>query len=330
MAGEAEDVLEPGGCFKVVLPHGGQDHVPPQHSAEYGTLMRTVLAPAQQPLEGLGSLSHSVVAVILQHLQGAGGGAATRDVVHLAFSSRALFEAVAAAEPLWQQQCHRLGWSLEWLATLPPGTSSWRYFCGRMALRRRLRCQLSSLARFLDPLSAAAIQRPAAVEQIREVERALQAPLPWELFELYRWCDGQAAERGGVHFLHAARLLSLRELLAAVQERHGPLQTKAAFAQLVRQQSSAHGGSSSAALQPGSSRQAGGWAGEDDAPGCSCSPHAPQGAAAVPQVLLPFTEELRGRKWYCLDTSGRVWLTSGFNTLPVADNLSACILRVLT
>lgn len=133
-----------------------------------------------------------------------------------------------------------------------------------------------------------------------------------------------------MHFLHAARLLSLRELLAAVQERHGPLQTKAAFAQLVRQQSSAHGGSSSAALQPGSSRQAGGWAGEDDAPGCSCSPHAPQGAAAVPQVLLPFTEELRGRKRYCLDTSGRVWLTSGFNTLPVADNLSACILRVLT
>lgn len=75
---------------------------------------------------------------------------------------------------LTRRMAYALFRSLEWLATLPPGTSSWRYFCRRMALRRRLRCQLSSLARFLDPLSAAAIQPPAAVEQIREVERALQ------------------------------------------------------------------------------------------------------------------------------------------------------------
>ena len=67
------------------------------------------------PALGLADLPHTVVAVVLHHLvgSGAGGGASSgtaRDMVALAFCSKAMLQAVAAAEQLWQQQCHRLGW----------------------------------------------------------------------------------------------------------------------------------------------------------------------------------------------------------------------------
>ena len=65
------------------------------------------------PAASLIDLPHSVVARILQLLLGRGAGAGsggTKDCVQLAFSCKAMMEAVAAAEPLWQEQCSRLGW----------------------------------------------------------------------------------------------------------------------------------------------------------------------------------------------------------------------------
>lgn len=76
----------------------------------------------------LAHLPHSVVAVILDHMMNpsspsaagtaaasaaaaaAAASAGLRSVVALAFSSKAMLQAVAAAEPLWRQQCQRLGW----------------------------------------------------------------------------------------------------------------------------------------------------------------------------------------------------------------------------
>lgn len=80
-----------------------------------------------QPQAGLGlaELPHSVVASIMEHLirpqaassstpataaAAAPASAGLRSVVALAFSSKAMLQAVAAAEPLWRQQCQRLGW----------------------------------------------------------------------------------------------------------------------------------------------------------------------------------------------------------------------------
>lgn len=40
-----------------------------------------------------------------------------RDIVHLAFSCKAMLDAVEAADQLWQQQCRRLGW--RYVATVP-------------------------------------------------------------------------------------------------------------------------------------------------------------------------------------------------------------------
>lgn len=54
-----------------------------------------VNAPAAQPPDGDGAAANT---------------AGVKAAVYLAFSCRALMEAVAAAELLWQQQCQRLGW----------------------------------------------------------------------------------------------------------------------------------------------------------------------------------------------------------------------------
>ena len=145
-------------------------------------------------------------------------------------------------------------------------------------------------------------------------------PLPWQLYELYRFCDGQNAERGGVQCLDAARLLSLREMLQATQDRHGPLETARAFAAL----GSGEGGASSASSSS-SEACSGACSGSSGSSGGGQQP--PHDA---PAVLLPFSEELRGRKRFAMDPRGRVWLASGWHTLPVADSLHTLIRRVLT
>ena len=166
----------------------------------------------------------------------------------------------------------------------------------------------------------------------------MQAPLPWELFELYRWCDGQAPERGGVQFFDAARLLGLRELRLAVQERHGPLHKTAEFAALAALPAggSGEGGSRMAGSTAAGGLGSPGWgqaeepAGPGSSGGAGASGRGAPPGEPPPAVLLPVSEEVRGRRRYCLDFSGRVWLASGFNTLPAAPSLSALIRRILT
>lgn len=185
----------------------------------------------------------------------------------------------------------------------------------------------------------------------------MQAPLPWELFELYRLCDGQDRERGGVQFLHEARLLSLPEALAAAQERQGPAALAKAFAALhgagsrTADDSSAaaaagcgaeacrrprcEGGSAGGAAglpcaSGGRVTAAGGstahaWAGREAAASAAVAD-----ASAEPDVLLPFSDELRGRRRYCLDLRGRVWLASGWHAHACAPSLADLLRRILT
>lgn len=154
-----------------------------------------------------------------------------------------------------------------------------------------------------------------------------QMPLPWQLFELYRFCDGQSPERGGIQFLDAARLLSLREMLQATQDRHGPLDSARAFAALAScstDSDAAGGGSNRNGAASNSSHEA-------SSSGSSDVQHPLAGPPdEAPAVLLPFTDELRGRKRFAMDLHGRIWLASGWHTLPVADSLHTLIRRVLT
>lgn len=49
----------------------------------------------------------------------------------------------------------------------------------------------------------------------------------------------------------------------------------------------------------------------------------------APEVLIPFTTQLRGNAQYRMDFSGRIWLISGFNQMHVSDSLSEFLHRVL-
>lgn len=160
-----------------------------------------------------------------------------------------------------------------------------------------------------------------------------QFPLPFALFELYRFCDGQDAARGGVQFLDAARLLSLQEMLQAAQDRYSPLETRRAFEGLTHQR---RGEAAAAAAETRRER-----GGHEQAAGSSSGGGSPSGSSSgrhcvggwppePPAVLLTFTDELRGRKRYCIDLQGRIWLSSGFNDIFLAPNLAALIHRILT
>lgn len=136
-------------------------------------------------------------------------------------------------------------------------------------------------------------------------------------------------ERGGIQFLHEARLLSLREMLAAAQERQGPAALGKAFAALAAAHRAPRGGAGSASSSgEGCSRLGGtahGWAG-----GMAAAAAAVPETPAEPDVLLPFSAELRGRRRYCMDLQGRVWLASGWHAHACAPSLAALLRRILT
>ena len=135
-----------------------------------------------------------------------------------------------------------------------------------------------------------------------------------------------------MQFIDAASLLSLQEMRQAAQDRCGPLTLARAFEQQLTTRGPAPGQYNPAEVST--------WGGAG--PGGSCggcgggmvqrvlSTAAAEQPGEGPEVLLPFTSELRGRKRYCLDLSGGVWLSSGFNNLLVAPSLTALIRRVLT
>jgi hypothetical protein len=162
----------------------------------------------------------------------------------------------------------------------------------------------------------------------------------------------------GVHFAEGARLLSLAEMQGQVQSQHGPAALGKAFrGWLAAQLGDASGASSLACLGPaerqeqeqGPSGAARGGprsgvqsshgaerlalmplaAACSAACGAGCSPTQAGSSRQAPPVLLPFTDTLRGGRQFCMDFEGRVWLRSGFNTVWMADSLTAFLRGVL-
>ena len=118
--------------------------------------------------------------------------------------------------------------------------------------------------------------------------------------------------------------------MAAAQERHGPLRLARAFAALAVQrsngsQAAGSGGGDSSSVPP-----------PDDQPSSSScalplddrpkSEDTEQESA----VLLPLSEEMRGRRRFCADLRGLIWLASGFHTRCAADSLAVLLQSILT
>lgn len=202
--------------------------------------------------------------------------------------------------------------SLDWLAALPPGTNAYDYFRARLTARHRLRSWLRRMHTFLDPASAAALRRAgASVARLQAAEARLGHRLPWELFELLRWADGQERVAAGraAQALNGARLLGLSEVVTEAEGLAAAPPAGGGGVGAGSEQQPLVAGLAGVRLEEG-------W-----------------GAGAGPQLrgpLLPFTDVSRGGRQYAVDLRGRVWLRSGFNTLPAADSLAAFVRRCLT
>lgn len=161
------------------------------------------------PSAGLADLPYPLFAALLERLLLEAPSAGIQAAAALACTCRQLQDAVAAAEPLWQCECRRLGFRCAWPADVggipqlmwavftscsmptscPPSParslawaatpewaapSAWAFLSRRMHLRVRLRRQLRQLQAFLDPVSAAAIRPPQPLAALLETEAALQ------------------------------------------------------------------------------------------------------------------------------------------------------------
>lgn len=220
---------------------------------------------SSSPHHDITDLPRSVLILIAEKLITLSNGSA-RDVIKLALAHSTFWTFMSDCSltaSIWTAQCHRLGWASKWETRI----LGWNYFCGRMQFRWKLRQKLRQYCSFLDARSLNAVRAGASVMYLQEIESRMKSCLPWGLFELWRWGDGQDIDRG-VQFINGARLLSSAESL-----------------------------------------EIGHW--------------------LDTRHLIPFTDELRGRKRYCMDLKGQVWLSSGFNTLHVADSLCDLLHKTL-
>ncbi|GAB4817692.1 hypothetical protein N2152v2_004738 [Parachlorella kessleri] len=197
-----------------------------------------------------------------------------------------------------------------------------------MRARWVLRQQLRRLNQFLDPLSRASFRPRASREALEETEAALQLRLPWALFELYCWADGQEP-RSGVQFAQGARLLTLLEMQHEVQGELGPAQLGKAFSGWLAAQTGGTGDNANSftGADPGLAGRA------SDAGSSSERASGSEGSSASRRqhagVLLPFTDKLRGGKQFCMDLDGCVWLKGGMYTSWLADSLMAFVKSAL-
>lgn len=149
----------------------------------------------------LPELPNSVLTTVLERLGNLGSA------VRLSVCCKKLHAAVINSDGFWAARSHELGWSAPQTelreSHSPIETLAWHQFVqARMGLRARLRRLLSLYIAFLGRPSQMALQRGATPAELSAAEARLGLPLPWELWELYRWASGRerlgSRGRGGV------------------------------------------------------------------------------------------------------------------------------------
>lgn len=223
------------------------------------------------------------------------------------------------------------------------------------------------MSMFLDPLSRACLQPRAWKKDIQQAEAALQLQLPWELFELFSWANGQEV-RPDVQFADGARLLTLGEMLRQVQSEHGPATLRKAFKTWMHHRQRlwdsrsvtnnlGFQGSEHSVLEQNMRSQEGQMllckdqnlmridvdasssssglmflryhrqSAQSIKLGVAGTDQQPFDAASG--ILLPFTDIMRGGKQFCVDLDGHVWLRSGFNQVYKAGSLAKFLQGIL-
>lgn len=250
----------------------------------------------------LQELPDAVVVMIADALLCRAGGS-PGDVLRLMATCKSAWRALCSASPLWSPQCAALGWITHQPAApgaCPAGASGFQYFRSRMQVRWTVRCTLRRYQPFLNPSSRQAFIMGATIQQLQQVETALGHALPCQLWELYRYRNGQAPGLS-VEFVEGARMLMLHELCIESRD-FAPV---AAMAPAGGALDLATPGAADAVLGRGA-----------------------QGAGATPAVL-PFTTKLRGSQRFVCDWDGRVHKQVGFNRIFIADSLTTFLAFLL-
>ncbi|KAL0035235.1 hypothetical protein WJX79_007672 [Trebouxia sp. C0005] len=216
------------------------------------------------------------------------------DVCRLMLSCKRLRAAVHALVPFWLQQCQKQGWRVTDERATQSGTV-FNYYSRRMLMRWQVRSAFKQVIPFLDYTSQAALLTGASVQQLEACEQRLGITLPWQVWEMYRFRNGQDRALN-IDFAYGGRLLSLEELSIersiAVTCPHEHHQDKHS---VVRCTGDSHAPSSETghhqqdygtAADPGTSGQAENW-------------------------LLPFTDMFSKRRQFAVDSFGRVHLIVG-------------------
>ncbi|KAK9823464.1 hypothetical protein WJX72_002922 [[Myrmecia] bisecta] len=136
------------------------------------------------------------------------------DLCRLSMTCKKLKDFTAAAEDLWKAACAKQGFRYQasqgvWVPTKV--ANGWfAYYSTRMLVRWRVRTLMKRLRDFL-PIDASSCFRPGLpAETLLLVESRLHCELPWEIWELYRYKDGQE-NRVEATFAYDGRLLALQE-----------------------------------------------------------------------------------------------------------------------
>ncbi|KAL0055190.1 hypothetical protein WJX82_008499 [Trebouxia sp. C0006] len=240
----------------------------------------------------------AVINTLTRHALGNPG-----DVCRLMLSCKRLRATMHALVPFWLQQCQKQGWRVTDERATQSGTV-FSYYSRRMLMRWQVRSAFKQVIPFLDYTSQAALLTGATVQQLEACEQRLGITLPWQVWEMYRFRNGQDRALN-IDFAYGGRLLSLKELsversiaITCPHEHHQGEQSviKRTGGSHEPSETGHHQQKYDTAADPGTLGQAEDW-------------------------LLPITDMFSKRRQFAVDSLGRVHLIVGFSS---AYKTSSC------
>lgn len=186
-----------------------------------------------------------------------------------------------------------------------------------MLLRWQVRSAFKQVIPFLDYVSQAALQPGATIQQLQGCEQRLGVTLPWQIWEMYRFRNGQYRQLN-IDFAYGGRLLSLEELslehsiaFSGVDDCIGRNET---FGQPIHTASHQQSPDCTNYNRQNSSQAVTFGASEQH----SSSPW-----------LLPFTDMFSKKRQFAVDSCGRVHLIIGLTSSYKTSSCSAFLQSLL-
>eukprot|EP00884_Botryococcus_braunii_P001691 jgi/Botrbrau1/11522/Bobra.0393s0002.1 len=261
---------------------------------------------------GAGSLidlPKECLSIIIKFILNQGG--TPGDVFKLALVSTGL-RSMISEDPVWITCCERQGWSYEQAVSRgeeqPRANGCCNYYCQRMSARLLIRNLLRRLVNFLASSPAlggsqflslqAGFFSGASTKMLDAFENMIGIHLPWQIWELWRYHNGQ---QSSATFANGARLLSLQEVYIDWKT------------------------STPSPAQPALQAEMQGL----DIGDVHASEQGDLLQSAHLGHTFRLTSHFSSNRYYCFDLAGRIYLQIGFNRVFVAQDLAGFLQGLL-